>query len=297
LIHASGCEAAGYSMNQVQARHLDAFSHAAASSGANTDACPFGEFAPTPAQTALIGLANATALGRGRSRWLCSDLIEWMRPGVIDVERFGFNLRLDHRGARISEKKMLLKVADYDRQELAHLLSHVRDDFHFADLGAAAGLYSFAVKARCPSAKVVAFEPNPTQARLLDFNARTNSLADFHVLETAVGAERGVGRYHTERDSLLGDGDGFDVAIVPLHDALRENGFTRLDGMKIDVEGYEDRVLFPFFETASPEFRPEVIIIEHIESFRWERDCLALCASLGYRTVWSGSHNSVLERP
>jgi hypothetical protein len=135
-------------MNTAHARQPEIFSHAVAAAGADTDAFPFGEFAPTPAQAALIGLANATALGRGRSRWLCSDLIEWMRPGVIDVERFGFNLRLDYRGANISEKKILLKVADYDRQELTHLFSHVRDNFHFADLGAAAGLYSLCRKGK-----------------------------------------------------------------------------------------------------------------------------------------------------
>ena len=260
------------------------------------DASRFGVFAPTQAQKLLIALANATWLGRGRARWLMSALIERIRPGPVDVERFGLKLRLHHAGTHYSEKKMLLKIADYDREELAHLLRNARDTFHFADVGAHAGVYSYAVKAKCPAARIAAFEPLAYYCKRLAFNARSNALADFHVVNAAVGARREVGRFHFGDGSMFGKGPAADVDIVPLYDTLVEKGFARLDGMKIDVEGYEDRVLFPFFEAAPAEFRPKTIVIEHRHQHIWENDCLALCASLGYRTVWRGALNMVLER-
>ena len=62
------------------------------------------------------------------------------------------------------------------------------------------------------------------------------------------------------------------------------------------LAGYEDRALFPYFEAAPAEFRPKTLIIEHGQKHHWERDCLALCASLGYQAVWRSKLNTVLER-
>jgi FkbM family methyltransferase len=256
----------------------------------------FGAFAPTPAQKLLIGLANATWLGRGGARWVMSSLIERIRPGPVDVERFGLKLRLHHYGTQYSEKKMLLKIAHYDREEIAHLLRNAGDAFHFADIGAHTGVYSYAVKSKCPAARIAAFEPNPSYYRRLAFNVRSNALADFHVVQAAVGARRGIGSFHFERDSMVGGGPAFEVEVVPLYDALLEKGFKRLDGMKIDIEGYEDRALFPYFEAAPAEFRPRTLVIEHGQKHHWERDCLALCASLGYQAVWRSELNTVFER-
>ena len=260
------------------------------------EAPPFGAFAPTRMQRLLIDLANTTFLGRGQARWFMSRQIERLRPGPLDVERFGLKLRLHHGGSEYSDKKMLLRPADYDRDEIDHLLRFAHGDFHFADIGAHAGLYSLIVKARCPSAKVAAFEPHPSYFDRLTFNVCSNGLADLFVVNAAAGAERGLGKLYLEVDALVGDGPYVEIDVVPLLDALRELGFSRLDGMKIDVESYEDRVLFPFFEAAPAAFRPRIIVIEHFHQSRWERDCFALCSSLGYRTLERKPLNTVLER-
>jgi FkbM family methyltransferase len=257
------------------------------------DEPPFGHFAPTAVQRLLIGLASNTPLGRGGARWFMSSLIERVRGGPVDVERLGLKMRLYH-AEHFSEKKMLLHMGQYDADEIAHLSKHIRPGFHFADVGANAGYYALAVKAKCPDARIAAFEPNPVFTRRLAFNLRANGFSDVAVVRAAVGAERGSARFFFENETLLGAGESIEVDVVPLYEALQERGFTRLDGMKIDIEGFEDRVLFRFFETAPQEFRPRVVVIEHGSRHLWERDCLALCASLGYREIWRGKLNAVL---
>src|SRR4029453_492914 len=94
---------------------------------------PFGTYAPTALQSLLIGLAKNTWLGRGGRRWKISRAIESIRPGPVDVSRFGLKLRLHHYGKYFVEKKMLLRIADYDRDELAWLRAAVKPGFHFVD--------------------------------------------------------------------------------------------------------------------------------------------------------------------
>jgi FkbM family methyltransferase len=261
----------------------------------SVDPHPFGHFAPTRGQQVLIDLANATALGRGKARWRVSELLQRLRPGPIDIEHLGLKLRLHHDGGNYSEKKFLLHAHQYDRQEFGHLFRHDRPQFHFADVGANAGIYSFMLKARRPDARIAAFEPDARYCRRVQFNVRANGFRDFHVIEAAVGAAHGRGRLSLSNATMLSDDDAVDVDVVTLNCALQEKGFARLDALKIDVEGYEDRILFPFFEQAPAAMRPGIIVIEHFHRESWERDCLDLCARLGYRPVWKGLLNTVLE--
>jgi len=81
----------------------------------------FGYYAPSPLQRLLISLANRTSLGRGRIRWWTSALIEQLKTGPVDVERLGLKVRLHHYGLNTGEKKMLLYIKGYDREEITYL--------------------------------------------------------------------------------------------------------------------------------------------------------------------------------
>jgi len=256
----------------------------------------FGYYAPSPLQRLLISLANRTSLGRGRIRWWTSVLIEQLKTGPVDVERLGLKVRLHHYGLNTGEKKMLLYIKGYDREEITYLKHNVSGNFHFVDIGANAGFYSFAVKSSCPGARIVAFEPNPDLAKRLTFNVRANNLKDFSIIAMAVGATFGTSPYFTDYGSLIGQGESINVPVVPLYDSLTAAGLHRVDAIKIDIEGFEDRVLFPYFKTAPRGMWPGIIIIEHCLRRLWNDDCLGLCSSLGYRFLFSNRVNTVLKR-
>ena len=222
-------------------------------------------------------------------------MIEQIKTGPVDVERLGLKMRLHHYGLNAGEKKMLLYIKGYDCTEIAYLKHNMTDNFHFVDLGANAGFYSFAVKSSCPTARIVAFEPNPVLVKRLAYNVRANKLTDFSVIAMAVGATFGTNPYFTDYGSLIGQGESINVPVVPLYDSLTAVGLHRVDGMKIDIEGFEDRVLFPYFKTAPRRMWPRIIIIEHCLRRLWDDDCLGLCSSLGYRVLFSNRVNTVLK--
>jgi FkbM family methyltransferase len=258
---------------------------------------PFGYYAPSPLQNFLISLANRTWLGRGRMRWWISALIEQIKTGPVDVQCLGLKMRLHHYGLNTGEKKMLLNIKGYDWKEITYLKQNTTGSFHFVDIGANVGFYSFAVKSSCPGARIVAFEPDPVLVERLTYNVRANNLTNFSVIAMAVAGTSGTSPYFTDYGSLLGQGESINVPVVPLYDSLTASGLPRVDALKIDIEGFEDRVLFPFFKTAPRGMWPGIIIIEHCLRHLWNDDCLDLCRSLGYRFLFSNRRNAVLARP
>ncbi len=56
---------------------------------------------------------------------------------------------------------------------------------------------------------------------------------------------------------------------------LEEASITHVDALKIDVEGFEDRVLTGFFKEAPASLWPGAVVIEHLSQNEWLDDCIA----------------------
>ena len=123
----------------------------------------------------------------------------------------------------------------------------------FVDVGANLGWHAVHA-AQCRSVEtVVAFEPDPFNAWLLDRNLAENGIANAVISNAAVGAQCGTARLHRYRStnygrhSLLTD-YGYGSRLVPLADldsALEQLGLAdrAINIIKIDVEGYEPAVI------------------------------------------------------
>ena len=71
----------------------------------------------------------------------------------------------------------------------------------------------------------------------------------------------------------------------------------RIDAIKVDVEGFEDRVLDPFFRDAPESLLPRIVVAESSWSGDWETDWLARAADRGYRErTYAGKGNIILIR-
>lgn len=81
----------------------------------------------------------------------------------------------------------------------------------------------------------------------------------------------------------------------PLADVLAEGGIAHVDAMKIDVEGMEDAVLFPFYEKSPRGLWPRLVIIEHTSQKQWKRDILAWMLESGYREIERNRSNAMLS--
>ncbi|WP_208624691.1 FkbM family methyltransferase [Komagataeibacter sucrofermentans] len=85
-------------------------------------------------------------------------------------------------------------------------------------------------------------------------------------------------------------------ASAPLLDILTEAKVNHVDVLKIDIEGYEDRALIPFLDTAPDSLLPKHIMMEDSERDRWQSDLMGKLAQVGYRTRARSRGNALLSR-
>lgn len=271
---------------------------------ANDPASPaFGAFAPTPAQAAIIALAQRSRLKRGAFRPMLSRLLNLLRAGPVDVAYQGASFRFYHQ-ASATERGALFNP-DYNLEELDFLRAHTPEGGVFVDVGANVGTYAMVLARHVgASGTVIAIEPHPVTHARLAFNRIASGFAQVRLIAAAAGPSDGELMIETDGDNLgashIVTGKAASNAIrVPslrLQRILDEAGVDHVDALKIDVEGYEDRVLTGFFKNAPPSLWPRAVVIEHLSRDEWLDDCIADMRARGYAEAGKTRSNTLLVR-
>ena len=255
--------------------------------------------APSPLQRALIVLARNTVLHRGKMRHLMTRLIMLLggnRP--LDVLFRGCVYRIAGR-TNLIEYGLLLNP-NYNRPDLDFLLDGLKEGDVAVDIGANVGLYSLPLaKAVGASGRVVAIDANPLMIQGLAWNAAASGLYNIALHATPVGAADGrVELYSRSGDAAMvkveESADG-SVAMRSLMAIVDEEALERIDVLKIDIEGYEDKVLVPFLAQARDALLPTRIVIEHIRGEDYP-GCKAAFERLGYALIGRTKQNSLYRR-
>lgn len=254
----------------------------------------------------LIQLSRHTPMGRGAMRKLMAKAVRYLNPGrPLDVALYGGRARLHHTGNN-SEIKALLSPSRYAREEYAFCRQHMpSENGVFLDIGGNAGVFSLYVASLMKSGTLITAEPQPAMYDRLKTNFALNpiidSRLDLHLLQTAIGGST-PGTLTLSTPVSAGQASArltkgvptIEVPVIPMTQLLASQGVSRLDLLKIDVEGFEDGILFPFFETASPDLYPRAIVMEACHAARWDRDCESLLLAHQYRIVYRDRTNMML---
>jgi FkbM family methyltransferase len=256
----------------------------------------FGTYAPTPRQARIIAWFHDTPLGLSRLRRRAFKEFLAERAGPVDARLFGLDIRFyPHDNA--SDAKAAVCGKSFNAAELGWITKALRPGTLFVDIGANMGFFSlYAAKA---GARVIAIEPNPALVLRLRANLARSGFDDAIIYECAVGeaaAESRVLMFGKD----LGGGHiatggapaGQNVPIRPLLDLMNEARIGAIDILKIDIEGYEDRALMPFFASAPPALYPRNILFEHSARALWQADLLGRFAELDYVTRAKSRGNS-----
>lgn len=173
----------------------------------------------------------------------------------------------------------------YSGAERAHqraFRAHVRSGSVVADVGANWGLHTlYLSRLASQGGLVIALEPFAPALEELRWHLRANECRNVCVLPVALSDREGTGLFLPGESSCTGRlWDLADQAkagtLVPtrtLDDVIEEAGVSRLDLVKIDVEGAEARVLRGAEKTIA-RFRPALVIDLHtpeqdVEVARW----------------------------
>ena len=264
---------------------------------------PYGVFAPTPAQAAVIALAHRTGIKRGVFRPWLSRLVDLIRSGPVDTHYQGAAFRFHHL-ASATERGALFNP-DYNLEELNFLRTHTPVGGVFVDVGANVGTYAMVLAQHVgASGKVIAIEPHPVPFDRLTFNRTASNFTQVRLVAAAAAAADGELMMETDSDNIGAShvvtgnagSHAFKVAALTLQRILGEAGVDHVDGLKIDVEGFEDRVLIPFFAQAPESLWPRAVVIEHLSHDEWEDDCIVDMQSRGYSQVGRTRSNTLLAR-
>jgi FkbM family methyltransferase len=264
---------------------------------------PFGTFAPNAAQAAIISLAHRSGLKRGAFRPWLSRLVNLMRAGPVDVQYQGASFRFHHQ-ASATERGALFNP-DYNLDELDFLRQHTAPGGVFVDVGANVGTFAL-VMARHVGAqgKVVAIEPHPTTFARLSFNNAASGPTPVRLVQAAAGDSDGELLIETDGDNLgashvvtgTATARAIKVPSLRLIRILDEADVTQVDALKIDVEGFEDRVLIGFFRDAPQSLWPRAVVIEHLSQNEWREDCIADMVARGFAITRKTRSNTFLSR-
>lgn len=198
----------------------------------------------------------------------------------------------------------------WDRWERAYVRKHLGPGSVFVDVGSNIGAYAlWAAEAVGASGRVIAIEPDPITVDVLRRNIALN------------GLESVISVYHTgvsDRDEVLwverpcegsmgltrlvpgGNDAGEGIACHTLASVLRSANASRVDMLKIDIEGSETKVLTEFFrETAMEQsLRPLHLLVEFDEgplSSDGKQSLAQLILDNGYEMVHTGA-NAVFRK-
>lgn len=266
---------------------------------------PFGTYRAERLVRAAWRLADRHDLSRGLRKRIRA-LVARVFKGPYDLEADGLKFRI-YPGENYDDRKILAKGRLPEREEHKLIEPLLGPGKTFVDVGANIG--SYAIFAARHGSKVIAIEANPQTASKLSFNVFANALDGITVINSAVGPrEDTLPLWHEPSNcgfatfvkdlttgEWAGDWSKTFVKVRPLTAIADDQGLERIDLLKVDVEGFEDRVVLPFLRHADKPLWPRVILLETNCRPYWTEDCLSELADRGYEITGQTNDNMVLE--
>ena len=267
----------------------------------------YGNLTPTPFVAGLISFAQ-----RCPRNWIGKQLALILRKIVmltnkqpLDTAVGAIRLRC-HLHDNVSERKFLFLPWLYDPRERELIARELSGAGVFVDIGANVGIYTLrACQSLTGKGLVIAIEPNPHVYDRLIFNLQANRALhpdwpQVLTLPIAIGDQEGLLDLHMDRTNLggsslighSGSSGTIKVYCKPLTSVLSECRVTRIDILKIDIEGAEDLALLPFLHSASEQLLPRYLIIENSE-YRWQSDLVSAIKQRGYVVSFRTRMNTV----
>jgi len=190
--------------------------------------------------------ALAGPLGLGRIRWLKSLYYRFISsPAVVN----GYFIYLHPYEVDTIFTRKILDGKLHEEFETECFKSFIKPGMTVLDIGANVGYYTLIAAGMVgDSGKVVAFEPEPGNFKLLSKSVRKNKFKNIILCGKGLSNESGTGHLYLCEDNL-GDHRAFDsgddrrridIELVTVDEHLERLGIDRkVDLIKMDIQGFE----------------------------------------------------------
>jgi FkbM family methyltransferase len=141
---------------------------------------------------------------------------------------------------------VLYEVLAFNAYHIAPSLLPTDNVRLIVDCGANIGITSLFLAARYPRATILSVEPHPENFDLLKTNvAQVPRILPIRACVT--GTSQGAVRFTVDQaawgNRIATDDDGMLVPAITIEELCDQNGFQKIDLLKLDIEGAEEQVL------------------------------------------------------
>lgn len=252
----------------------------------------FGYYSPKGI-VKFIYLLIKMGLGFGKLKKVFAKILTTTnKENPIDVIYHNVKFRLYPYNNTI-ESKIFISSRLRERKELDVISGFIKNGGTFLDIGANVGYYSL-MAAKLGATTIIGVEPNPIVLDRFKANINFNGFdKKIKTFQIGIGPKKdtmelGLSHIDMGSSSVVNkklNSDKIKIKIIPLSELLAEEGISSVDVLKIDIEGFEDRALFPYFENLDKKFYPKLILMEDSSQTDWERNILEWLLANGYRVL------------
>ena len=259
----------------------------------------------------LLFLGQRTFIGRGKLRLLIIKIIEI----IIFNNSIKNNIQKDFVVSILGVPFVFFidKLIGYkfyfcrnERKEIFFVKKNTTDNTVFFDIGANMGIYTQMVASsfdKIKNSTIIAIEPDPLNCFRIKQNLGLLEKKIPNIFNQVKIEECGVGDINKEMylTRSYGPANGsviesyeknsIKIKVKTLLDIIEVNKISHITNLKIDIEGYEDKVLLPFFKNANKELYPKNIVIEYFLN----RSILDYLKSIGYKISFMNKSNAILQ--
>jgi FkbM family methyltransferase len=228
--------------------------------------------------------------GSGRLSSVMERIYNRKKRSDTTADVLGFKMVLD--SADCLERQFLFCPHLYDWKEINYLRKHLKPGTTFLDAGANVGFYSLIASGLVgETGAVLSVEADPYNASRLKANLEVNNMRNVRIANFGLSDRTEMLRLGRDTSGNRGGNsflsnspEGVTVQCHTLTDILLSEGIQKVDGAKMDIEGFEFKVLQRFFADGNSKVWPGFLIIEINPSFdkKTNGDTLALLARNGY---------------
>ena len=260
----------------------------------------------------IIFLGQKTFIGRGQFRKKIINFINYyIGRGGIKESRFICNVNgipFNFYNDKLTGIKIYF--GRNETKEIEFVKKNSLNDSVFIDIGSNMGLYTQTIaflNHKYKNIKIISIEANPLNNFRLQKNLELLKLKIPNIFSIVKVKNCALGdkncKMKLDFSNCLANcvltnkkiKNAVSINCKKLIDIVKEEKLNLISNLKIDIEGYEDRVLINFFKNCKKNLYPKNIILEHSSKDLWKEDLLKFLDKIGYREIFKNKSNIILN--
>ena len=258
----------------------------------------------------LLYLGQKTIFGRGQLRKKLIILINYIIGyGSIKESRFICNVNtvpFNFYNDKLTFIKIYFGRSNLD--EIDFIKKNSPNKSVFIDIGSNMGFYTQFIAAiikKKRQIKIISIDALPINNFRLKENLRLLKKKIPNIFSLVKIKNCAVGDQNTKLNLNFSYGlanafitknkKDIKVKCRKLINIVNEEKLKYITNLKIDVEGYEDKVLISFLRSCKKKLIPKNIILEHSEKKIWKNNLIKFLFKFGYREIFKNKSNIILN--